>query len=72
MFIAPLYGIIDVYTRTPKRRGGLDPPVVILICNQHRYHSGFVRVPSNGTEIAASGCEIARDLCDRMCLNIFK
>ena len=25
------YGIIDVYTRTPKRRGGLDPPVVILI-----------------------------------------
>ena len=25
------YGIIDVYTRTPKRRGGADPPVVILI-----------------------------------------
>ena len=34
--------------------------------------SGFVRVPSNGTEVAAISCEIARDLCDRMCLNIFK
>ena len=42
------------------------------ICNRHRYHSRFVRVPNNGTEVAASSCEIARDLCDRMCLNIFK
>ena len=40
--------------------------------NQDRYHLGFVRGPSNGTEIAASGCEIARELCDRMCLTIFK
>ena len=38
LFIAPLYGIIDVYTRTPKRRGGLDPPVVILINARNRPH----------------------------------
>ena len=28
--------IIDVYTQTPKRRGGADPPAVILI----KYHEG--------------------------------
>ena len=27
--------------------------------------------PSHGTEIAASGCKIARDLCDWICLGIF-
>ena len=46
--------------------------IAIYVIGVHGCHSGFVWVPSNGTEIAASGCEIARDLCDRMCLNIFK
>ena len=31
------------------------------------YHSGFVRALNNGTEVAASSCGIAGDLCDRMC-----
>ena len=44
-----------------------DLPIHRYICNRHRYHSRFVRFLNNGTEVAAGSCEIAGDLCDRMC-----
>ena len=58
MFIAPLYGIIDVYTRTPKRRGGLDPPVVILIIARNRPHlpRGARAAPGRGWRLSAGAC----------------
>ena len=47
-FKKTFYGIVDVYTRTPKKRGGPDPPVVILI-NLLMQHSpcGLTHVPAS-------------------------
>ena len=58
-------------SRLPRNQPDSRFTYTSLVCNRHRYHSRFVRFLNNGTEVAAGSCEIAGDLCDRMCL-LFK